>query len=109
MRRSCSAAAGTPRWPRPKTCRDRHGSPMKQPLLGIVSTALIIIVSLAFVSRFDFPTFSGWVAYSLLCVIPIQIVMAVTWGTAQPRLAARAPQPLRGIVLIAFAAVVGAI
>ena len=54
---------------------------LKQPAIGIAATAIVIAISLGFISLFDFPTFSGWVAYFLLCVIPIQIVMVVTWGT----------------------------
>ena len=80
---------------------------MKQPGLGIVATILVMAIALGFVSLFSFPTFAGWVAYYLLCVIPIQIVMAVTWGTEQPRAAARAPQPLRGLLLTLFALLVG--
>ncbi len=81
---------------------------LKQPGVGIAATAIIIVISLGFVSLFDFPTFSGWVAYYLLCVIPIQIVMAVTWG-ANPGFAAKASQPARGILLTLVALVVGAI
>ena len=53
---------------------------LKQPVLGIVATAVIVALSLGFVSLFTFPTFTGWVAYLLLCIIPMQIVGAVTWG-----------------------------
>jgi hypothetical protein len=80
---------------------------MKQPGLGIVATILVMAIALGFVSLFSFPTFAGWVAYFLLCVIPIQIVMAVTWGTEQPRAAAKAPQPVRGVLLTIFSLVVG--
>jgi hypothetical protein len=82
---------------------------LKQPGVGIAATALIIALSLGFISLFDFPTFTGWVAYYLLCVIPIQIVMAITWGSGHPAFAARAGQPLKGILLTMFALVVGAI
>jgi hypothetical protein len=80
---------------------------MKQPGLGVVATILVMAIALGFVSLFSFPTFAGWVAYFLLCVIPIQIVMAVTWGTEQPRAAAKAPQPVRGVLLTIFALVIG--
>src|SRR5262249_14526584 len=82
---------------------------LKQPALGVTATIIVMAIALAFVSLFSFPTFSGWVAYFLLCVIPIQIVMAVTWGSAQPSAAANAPQPLRGLLLTLFALVVGAV
>jgi len=82
---------------------------MKQPALGVAATVLVMVIALAFVSLFSFPTFAGWVAYFLLCVIPIQIVMAVTWGSARPTFAANAPQPVRGLLLTLFALVVGAV
>src|SRR5262249_35934509 len=82
---------------------------MKQPGRGIVATILVMAIALGFVSLFSFPTFAGWVAYFLLCVIPIQIVMAVTWGTEQPRAAAKGPQPMRGVLLTLFALVVGVV
>ena len=81
---------------------------LKQPGIGTAATAIIIVIALGFVSLFDFPTFAGWVAYYLLCVIPIQIVMAVTWG-ANPGFAAKASQPAKGVLLTLFALVVGAI
>jgi len=81
---------------------------LKQPVLGVASTILVMVIALAFVSLFSFPTFAGWVAYFLLCVIPLQIVMAVTWGSARPLAAAKAPQPLRGLLLTLFALVIGA-
>jgi hypothetical protein len=82
---------------------------LKQPALGIAATAVVIAISLAFVSLFPFPTFSGWVSYFLLCVIPIQIVMVVTWGTRHPAFAARASQPVTGLLLVLFALAVGVV
>jgi len=81
---------------------------MSQPTAGIVATIIVIAVALGFISLFDFPTFAGWIAYVLLCLIPIQIVIAVTWG-ANPRFAAQHAQPLKGIVLIAVTLLIGAI
>lgn len=82
---------------------------LKQPGLGIAATVLIMAVALGFVSLFDFAAFTGWVAYFLLCVIPIQIVMAITWAGAHPRSASRAPQPVRGLMMTVVALIVGAI
>src|SRR6202049_1869988 len=82
---------------------------LKQPGVGIAATAGIIVLSLGFISLFDFPTFTGWVAYYLLCVIPIQIVIAVTWGTRHPAFAANASEPVKGILLTMFALAVGVI
>ena len=72
---------------------------MKQPVLGILATVLVMALSLVLISLFDFPTFAGWMSYGLLCLIPMQIVVGVTWGTNLPAFAARPRQPLKGILL----------
>ena len=72
---------------------------MKQPALGSVATAIIVAASLGFISRLDFATFAGWVSYYLLCIIPMQIVIGVFWGTNHPRFAARHGQPAKGALL----------
>ena len=80
---------------------------MKQPALGITATVLVMAIALGFVHLFDFPTFAGWVGYLLLCTIPLQIMMIVTWGTQQPGFAGKAKQPVKGILLTLICAVVG--
>src|SRR2546427_12114273 len=77
----------------------RGGILMKQPALGIGATIIVMAVSLALISFFDFPTSSVSVSYSLMCLITMQIVVDVTWGTNQPRFAAKQRRPLKGIVL----------
>jgi hypothetical protein len=80
---------------------------MAQPVLGIVATAIVLAVSLAFLALFDFPTFVGPVAFFMLCLIPAQIVIVVL----APNLpfAARLGQPLRGLVLLLATAAVAII
>ena len=80
----------------------------KQPLVGIISTLLMMALALGFISAFSFQTFTGPVAYFLLCIIPMQIVIAVTWG-ANPGFAATLSQPANGIVLTLTTLIVGAI
>jgi hypothetical protein len=80
---------------------------MKQPALGAAATVLIMAIALGFVSLFSFPTFSGWVGYCLLCTIPLQIMMIVTWATGQPAFAGNAAQPVKGILLTLICVVVG--
>src|SRR5579883_163326 len=82
---------------------------LKQPFLGIASLVLIGGISLALISFFDFQTFSGWMLYGLMCLIPMQIVVGVTWGTNQPQFAAKQRQPLKGLFLLAVTAIVGAV
>src|SRR2546428_14183562 len=77
----------------------RRGIFLKQPVLGIVATIIVMALSLALISFFDSPTFAGWVSYSLMCLIPMQIVVGVTWGTNKPRLDTKQRQPLLGILL----------
>ena len=80
---------------------------MKQPALGITATLLVMAVALGFISLFSFPTFAGWVGYLLLCTIPMQVMMIVTWGTMHPAFAGNAAQPAKGILLTLFCAVIG--
>ena len=82
---------------------------LKQPVLGIVASVIVMVISLALISLFDFPTFAGWVTYGLICIIPIEIVVGVTWACKQPQFAARQSQPLQGILLVLFTAVVGVV
>jgi hypothetical protein len=79
-----------------------------QPLLGLVATAIAIGVALAYLALFDLPTFLGWVAFSMLCLIPLQIIVVVLWG-ANPGFAARLRQPLKGLALLAVTAIGGAV
>ncbi|MEP7304296.1 MAG: hypothetical protein ABJA98_02140 [Acidobacteriota bacterium] len=81
-------------------------SGLKQPLVGIVATALVMAVALGFVSLFSFPMFTGWVAYFLLGCIPIQIITAVTWGSS-PGFAQSHRQPIKGLILTLTTLVVG--
>jgi hypothetical protein len=82
---------------------------MKQSALGIVATGLIIILSLGFISLLDFPTFAGWVSYSILCIIPMQIVIGVIWGPGRPAFVARRRQPVKGALLALFAVAAGVV
>jgi hypothetical protein len=81
---------------------------MKQPALGIAATAIVIAISLGFISLFDFPTFSGWVSYLLLCLIPMEIVVGVSWQ-ANPSFASNMAQPMKGITLVLVCVVAAAI
>ena len=69
---------------------------MKQPLLGITATLLVMVVALGLISLFTPATFTGWVSYCLICFIPTEVVMGVIWGMSQPAFATKQKQPLRG-------------
>jgi tryptophan-rich sensory protein len=81
---------------------------MKQPALGIVATALIIAVSFAFISLFDFSTLGSWVIFVMAAIIPMEIVIGVVWG-ANPGFAAARPQPLKGILLVVVNIAIGVV
>jgi hypothetical protein len=82
---------------------------LKQPFAGIAATALVIVISLLFISLFSFDMFSGWVSFVLICVIPMEIVMGVTWGAKLPAWAGSRAQPARGILLVLLNLGVGAV
>ena len=81
----------------------------KQPALGIVATVIVMAIALGFISLFSFPTFAGWVAYLLICFIPMEIVIGITWGCKLPGFAGQRGQPLKGILLVVLALAVGAV
>lgn len=81
----------------------------RQPAAGIIATLIIMAISLAFISLFQLPTFTGWVAYCIECMIPMQIVIGITWATKHPRFAASQSQPTKGLLLALITVVAGAI
>ncbi len=81
----------------------------KQPAAGIIATLVVMAASLAFISLFELSTFTGWVAYCIECVIPMQIVIGVTWATKHPHFAATRTQPAKGLLLLLVTLVAGLI
>ena len=81
---------------------------MRQPWLGLVASAIAIVVALGFISLFDFPTFAGPVAFYMLCTIPFQVMAVVIWG-ANPSFVAKLSQPAKGLVLLVVTLIVGAV
>jgi hypothetical protein len=77
---------------------------MRQPLLGVVASAVVIAIALGFIALFDFASFTGSVSFFMLGLIPMQIVMVVLWG-ANPSFASSLKQPTKGILLTLVAAV----
>lgn len=79
---------------------------LKQPALGIVAAVVVMAISLGFISLFSFGTFTGWVAFFIQCMIPMQIVIGVTWGAKHPGFA-QLGQPMKGILLILLSVAAG--
>ena len=77
--------------------------------VGVISTAIVIAVSLGFIHLFSFSTFTGWVSYFLLCIIPMEIVASVTWGAQQPKFAGGLSQPAKGIAFVVLCLLAGVI
>jgi hypothetical protein len=82
---------------------------LKQPFAGVAASAIIIAVSLGFISLFDAPKFMGWVSFCLISVIPMEIVIGIAWGCKKPEFAASCPQPLKGFLLILLTLLVGGV
>jgi hypothetical protein len=70
-----------------------------QPALGLVASALMMILALGFIRLFDVGTFLGWVAFFMLGLIPMQVVAVVLWG-GNPGFVKGLRQPAKGIVLV---------
>src|SRR4030095_13963789 len=88
--------------------RFTEGDSVAQPALGLLSSAIVMAIALAFLSLFDFPTFAGWVAFIMLGLIPMQVVAVVLWG-ANPPCASSLRQPVKGIVLVLVTVVATAV
>ncbi len=82
---------------------------LKQPALGLVASALVIAFSLGFISLFPAAKFLGSVTYCLICVIPMEIVVGVTWGCRHPPFASKRAQPAKGTLLVLLTGAVGAV
>ncbi len=82
---------------------------LKQPALGLVASALVIAISLGFVALFPAAKFLGSVSYCLICIIPMEIVIGITWGCKQPAFAAKRSQPAKGGLLMLLAMMVGVV
>lgn len=80
---------------------------LKQPALGLAASVLIIAISLGFVALFPAAKFLGSISYALICVIPMEIVVGITWGCKQPAFAANRSQPAKGTLLVLFTGAVG--
>jgi hypothetical protein len=80
---------------------------MKQPALGLVATVFVIAISLGFIALFPAAKFLGSVTYCLLCIIPMEIVIGITWGCKFPESSAKQSQPLKGVLLMLLTGAMG--
>jgi hypothetical protein len=78
---------------------------VKQPALGLVASAIVIAIALAFISLFSVGTFLGWASFFMLGLIPMQVVAVVLWG-GNPSFVSGMSQPMKGLALVLLTAVV---
>lgn len=79
----------------------------RQPLVGIASTAVVIVLALTFIAALDWPVFRDWVSFYLMCTIPFTFVVGAFWHGRHPRAITRLAQPWRGVALLGMALAVG--
>lgn len=79
---------------------------MDQPGRGLVATAIVIAISLAYIALWDFGTFNSWVAFFALSFIPFEVVTGVIWG-GDPPFVRRLTQPAKGVALLGVTLFVG--
>nr|NLI50018.1 hypothetical protein [Propionibacterium sp.] len=82
---------------------------MKQPVLGVAASTIIVLLSLVVVRLLGVDLFMGWASYALMGAIPFAIVVGAFWQGQEPRALAGLPQPARGLAYLAIAAVVAAV
>lgn len=82
---------------------------MRQPVLGIAASTIIVVLSLLVVRLLGVDLFMGWASYALMGAIPFAIVVGAFWQGKEPRALAGLPQPARGLAYLAVAAVVAAV
>lgn len=82
---------------------------LRQPAAGIVATAAVVVVSLAFIAAFPWPVLRDWVSYGLVCTIPFAFVVGAFWHGEHPRRLGALRQPWRGLAFLAMALAVGVV
>lgn len=82
---------------------------MKQPILGLVGTGVMVLLALGFMKLFSFAFFMGWVAYVLTCMVPVELTVCVLWQSRASAAIEKLGQPAKGILLTLFVVVTGSL
>lgn len=82
---------------------------MKQPVLGIVATSVVIAISWFVILLSGPELFMGWASYALMGAIPFAILVGAFWKGEQPAAIGRLAQPLKGVAYLGLAAVAAAV
>ena len=78
-------------------------------ILGLKSFLLVLLLSFGFIALFEYSTFSTWVTFLMITMVPAQILVSAVWHAEVPRYMASLPQPFKGINLLSFTIVIGLI
>jgi len=105
-------ARGRPGRPRPTKetlTTDDQERGLRQPLRGAAAFVVTAGLSLAFCALFTPATLGSWVALVFIGTVPAMVVLAVGLHLESPGFLARAPQPAKGVIFVALAALVSAV
>lgn len=77
-----------------------HKKTMKQPLVGLIGTAITVGLSLIISIGFEPRFFGSWVAFIAMCIVPTQIIIGLVWHNHYPLALKKLGQPARGIAIL---------
>lgn len=80
---------------------------LKQPILGIVSTTLCIVISLTICAQFSPLTFNTWVSFLLISCVPPQVILALALGSEHPAALDRKHRIVKGAGLTFIMTAIG--
>jgi hypothetical protein len=75
---------------------------LKQPLLGVLGTAIVLIISLLISAQFNPQNFASWVPLLVLSGLPIQVIIGLQWQGSYPHFLANLAQPVKGGAIISL-------
>ena len=75
---------------------------IKQPLLGVVATVIVLFIAFGIIVWFKAETFIPWAGELAMCFIPFSIIIGMVWQANYPAPAAKLEQPLKGLYLLLF-------
>ncbi|ANI15693.1 hypothetical protein A9C11_17670 [Pseudomonas citronellolis] len=72
----------------------------RQPWLGLLGLAAVMLASLALIGCFSGETFASWVTFFVVCGVPVEIVLSMLWRNQYPGWLLSLRQPLRGLAQV---------
>lgn len=82
---------------------------IKQPVLGLLSTLLVIAIAMGIISLFDEQVFGTWVSFLFMACVPTQIVCGLVWQCEYPGFTRQLSQPAKGLTFLGISILGGAI